>query len=214
MSASRTTFRQQPVVDIEPRMPPAPGWHGQWPGTMNLMDCPLAETSGRSSSTEQHRTDQLVVVAQVDRHDSARAIGVEVGQRTFHQPVASGQHQVEGVGVAANLDDLGVRSSGWKANRLATARLAPSGGLGQVVGLGPINPSLGGEEQDQIVWAHEGCRDDVIPCFNPTPTPCRRVSCDTDRSWCAGVSRFGDSEQRQSSRAIKSSSLTSPSATR
>ncbi|OBK51352.1 intein-containing DNA gyrase subunit A [Mycobacterium kubicae] len=46
-------------------------------------------------------------IAQVDRDDSTRTVRVEIGQLGFlDQPVAGGQHQVRGVLVTADLDDL------------------------------------------------------------------------------------------------------------
>ncbi len=96
-----------------------------------------------------------------------------------------------------------MRSSGWKANRLGHCRLRRPGGLGQVVGLGPINPSLGRRTGSNRGW--KKCAT-MSSCFNPAPcTPL------PPRFWLRYrsvlvryASCFGDSDNDVLSRAIKS----------
>ena len=109
--------------------------------------------------------DQLVAVAKVHRDDAAGPVGVEVGElRLLHQPVAGGQYQIGRVFVALELDDLGDALLGLERQQVGHV-LAPrgAGGLGQVIGLGPVHPALRGEEQDPVVGgADEEVVDDVV----------------------------------------------------
>ena len=132
----------------------------------NRIDWPSAETSSRSSSAPQSTAPtssspsrRLMPIRPPD------AVGVEVGQpRLLDQAGLGGEHQVRRDVVVADLDDLGdllVRLERQQVGHVLAARVAV--GLGQLVGLGPVDPALVGEEQDPVVRrADEEVRDDVV----------------------------------------------------
>src|SRR4051794_6585890 len=113
----------------------------------------------------QHGADELVVFAEVDADEAAGAVRVEVGEpRLLDQTGAGGQDQVRGRLVVLDLHDLGdvlVRLQCQQVRHVLAAGAAVR--LGQLVGLEPVHPALGGEEQDPVVRrADEEVRDDVV----------------------------------------------------
>src|SRR5204862_8361481 len=102
---------------------------------------------------DQPGRDDLVVVAQVDRDDAARPDVLERGQLgLLHQAAAGGEHQVRRYLVVAQREHLGdplVRLEGEQVGHVLAAGVAA--GVGQLVGLGPVDPALVGEEKDPVV---------------------------------------------------------------
>ncbi len=133
---------------------------------VNRIDIALRVTSSRSWSWSiSTAPTSSSSVAQVDRDDAALARGVEVGQPgLLHLPARGGQHQVRRDRVVLDLHDLGdllVRLERQDVRHVLAAGGAV--GLGQLVGLGPVDPALVREEQDPVVGgAHEEVVDDVV----------------------------------------------------
>ena len=101
----------------------------------------------------QPRGDHLIVLAQVDRDDAARARRVEVTEpRLLHQPGGCREHQVRRDRVVPQRQHLGdalIRLEGKQVGDVLAAGVP--GGVRQLVGLSPVDPALVGEEQDPVV---------------------------------------------------------------
>ena len=111
---------------------------------------------------DQLGADQLVVVlAEVDRDHAGLARAVVVAEPgLLHQPVAGREHEVGSLLVVADrehLRDVLVRLERQQPGDVAALGVAL--GLGQVVGLGAVDPAGGGEEQQPVVV---GRRDEVL----------------------------------------------------
>ncbi len=130
---------------------------------------------------DQLGADQLVVLlAEVDRDHAGLARAVVVGEvGLLDQARTRGEHEVRRLLVVADrqhLRDLLVGLEGEQAGHVTALGVAR--GLGQVVGLGAVDPSGRGEEQQPVVvgGGHEVLRRRRRPCrvAPRTPLPPRR----------------------------------------
>ncbi len=118
------------------------------------MACAPLLTSSRSSSGETSRaamtsssSRRLMAMMPPDR-------GVLEGGQLglLHQPAAGGQHQVRRHLVVAQREHLGDPLVGLEREQVGHVLAAGvAAGVGQLVGLGPVDPALVGEEQDPVV---------------------------------------------------------------
>ena len=111
---------------------------------------------------DQLGADQLVVVlAEVDRDDAGLARAVVVAEAgLLDQAVAGGEHEVGSLLVVADRQHLRDVLVGLERQQAGdVAALGVALGLGQVVGLGAVDPAGRGEEQQPVVV---GRRDEVV----------------------------------------------------
>ena len=129
-------------------------------------DIALRLTSSRSSSADtSRRRDQLVaaavlVLAQVDGDQAAGAVRVVLGEPgLLDQAALGGEHQVGRDLVVLEVDDLGDLLVGLEGEQVGDVLAAGvAAGVGQLVGLRPVDPALVREEQDPVV----GRRDEEV----------------------------------------------------
>ena len=116
---------------------------------------------------DQLGTDQLVVVlAEVDRDHAGLAGAVVVAQPgLLDQTVAGREHEVRRLLVVADRQHLRDVLVGLEAEQPGhVAALGVAGRLGQVVGLGAVDPPGRGEEQQPVVVGRrDEVLDDVVP---------------------------------------------------
>ena len=101
----------------------------------------------------EHRRDELVALAQVDRDDAARAVGVVRGEvGLLHEPVARGEHEVLRHLVVADVEDLGDLLVGLHLEQVGDVlALGVAAALLDLVRLRAVDPAHVREEEEPVV---------------------------------------------------------------